>query len=143
MVRALRRDFVCAWVNKTPKATFPDGMYDPCKTPRGLPVGTGVTNVTAVFASADGTVIHAMPGYLDPASFLRHLEFAKALDRTLSDPSVRRADRAGLYAEAHRTAGSVSKIDLEKGTHALLAGRFMRTDELPLEFFNRLGREEG
>lgn len=143
MAKALRRDFVCAWVNKTPKAKFQDGMYDHCKNPRGLPVGTGVTNVTAVFASADGTVIHAMPGYLDPASFLRHLEFAKSLERKLSDPGIRRADRAGLYAEAHRNAGKASQIELEQAAHALLAGRFMRTDELSLDFFNRLAREIG
>lgn len=139
--KALRRDFVCAWMNKSPKAKFADGLYDRVKVPQGLGNGTGVTNVTAVFASSDGTVIHAMPGYLDPASFLRHLEFAKALSAHLSDPSVRREDRAGMYARAHLEAAKNSKIVLEQKAHRLLPARFMRVDEFPRNFF--AGLQEG
>ena len=139
VAKALRRSFVCAWMNKAPQTQFPDGMYDNAPAPCRLRNGAGVTNVTAIFASAEGTVVHAMPGYLDPASFLTHLDFALALHSELSDPGVSRERRAGLYAEAHRQAAKRTEIDLEQGAHMLMANRFMRVDEWPTKFFIPLG----
>ena len=142
VAKALRRDFVCTWVNIAPAAKkYPDGLYDGVKMPQGLRNGTGVTNVAAVFVSPDGTVIHAMPGYLDPATFQRHLEFAKALDPQLSDPWVSREERARIYIQAHLDAEKRPCDKLEQAAHRLLAARFMRVEELPPGFFGSLGGE--
>jgi hypothetical protein len=143
VVKLMNEQFVCAWINKTPQTKFRDGMYAQSKVPMGLPLGTGVNNVTAVFAAADGTVVHAMPGYLDVVSFKHHLEFARDLHARLFDGNVAKADRAGIYADAHRKAAKETKIDLEREAHELQAPRFMRVDEMSLKFFDRLARNRG
>ena len=127
-VKALNSNFVSAWANRRPELKFKDGLYPATWKPRSLPNGAAVTNVTSVFAASDGTIVHAIPGYLDGAEFRKQLDFAFALHAKLYDPKVKRADRAGIYAEAHRKAG-----------HDLLANRFMRTDEMPFDFFDSLG----
>ena len=129
-VKALNAKFVSAWVNRRPDLKFKDGLYPATWKPCGLPNGAAVTNVTSVFAAPDGTVIHAIPGYLDGPEFRRQLDFALALHAKLYDPAVKREDRARLYTQAHEKAG-----------HVLLAKRFMRTDEMPFEFFDSLGNE--
>jgi hypothetical protein len=139
MVKLLGDKFVCAWVNRRPDLKFKDGLYPKEWRPRGLANGAAVTNITSVFAAPDGTVIHAMPGYLDVAGFKRHFEFAHALQAQLYDPAVKREDRAGLYAKAHLKAAKEAKDDNEAEAHRLLAERFMRVDELKFGFFDGLG----
>jgi len=139
IVKLLGDKFVCAWVNRRPELKFKDGLYPKDWRPRGLCNGEAVTNITSVFAAPDGTVIHAMPGYLDVAGFKRHLEFALGLQAQLYDPAVKEKDRAGLYAKAHLKAGEVSKDYNEGQAHRLLAQHFMRVDELKFEFFDGLG----
>ena len=142
VAKELNKGFVCAWKNKTPQARFPDGMHAYLKNGKqGLGNGAGVTNVTAIFATADGELLHAMPGYLDPQSFLRHLAFAKTMHAQLA--GVRREDRAGVYQAAHEKAVREGTDDLDKGAHRLLAPRLMRIDELPLGYFNKLARVLG
>lgn len=139
IVKLLNDKFVCAWVNRRPDLKFKDGLYPKEWSPRGLPNGAAVTNVTAVFAAPDGTVIHAMPGYLDVPSFKRHLEFARKLQARLFDPAVRKEDRARLYAKAHLEAAKVAKDENEGDAHRLLAQRFMGVGELKFDHFDGLG----
>jgi len=139
IVKLLNDKFVCAWVNRRPDLKFKDGLYPKEWRPRGLPNGAAVTNVTSVFAAPDGTVIHAMPGYLDVAGFKRHLEFAQKLQAQLYDPAVKKEDRAGLYAKAHQKAAKCGLDDNEGEAHLLLAQHFMRVDELKFGFFDGLG----
>ena len=141
IVKALGDKFVCAWVNRRPDLKFKDGLYSKGWRPRNLPNGTAVTNVTSVFAAPDGTVIHAMPGYLDVAGFKRHLEFAQELQARLYDPAVKKDDRPRLYAEAHLEAAKVARDNNEGEAHRLLAQQFMQVDEMKFEFFDKLGNE--
>lgn len=138
IVKLLGDKFVCAWVNRRPDLQFKDGLYKGW-LPRGLSNGAAVTNVTSVFAAPDGTVIHAMPGYLDINGFKRHLEFAQKLQAQLYDPAVRKEDRAGIYAKAHLAAAKVAKDDNEGEAHQLLAPKLMRVNELKYAFFDGLG----
>ncbi len=140
VVKQLNEHFVCAWVNKRPDRKFRDGTYANLKCPLVLRNGVGVTNVTAVFAAADGTVIHAMPGYLDVPTFKKHLEFARDLHARLFDPEVVPEDRPTIHADAHRKSAEEATVKLEKDAHALLSARFMRVDEMPLTFFNEVKR---
>ena len=139
VVKLLKDGFVCAWVNRRPDLKFKDGLYPKEWRPRGLANGAAVTNITSVFAAPDGTVIHAMPGYLDVAGFKRHLEFAQKLQAQLYDPAVKEKDRASLYAQAHMKAGETARDDNEGEAHLLLAQRYMRVDKLKFEFFDGLG----
>ena len=136
VVKLMNEQFVCAWVNKKPERKFRDGVQARVRGRLGLPNGVGMNNVTAVFAGPDGTVVHAMPGYLDIPTFRRHLEFARDLHARLFDASVRQEDRAAIYADAHRNAVSETRIALEKAAHEIQAPRLMRVDEMPLDFFD-------
>jgi len=139
IVKLLNDKFVCAWVNRRPDLKFKDGLYPKEWRPRGLCNGTAVTNVTAVFAAADGTILHAMPGYLDVAGFKRHLDFALKLQARLYDPAVKKEDRAGLYAKAHLSAAKEAKDENEAEAHGLLAPRLMRVADFKFGFFDGLG----
>jgi len=137
LVKVLNDEFVCAWVNKRPDLKFKDGLYSKPGCGSGLPNGAAVANVTSVFAAPDGTVLHAVPGVLDAPAFQRHIKFARSLHAELAD--VPRGKRAGLYFEAHRRAAKTAP-DVESTAHTALSARFMRVDELPLTYFDCLGR---
>ncbi|HEY3226161.1 MAG TPA: hypothetical protein VGK61_04080 [Planctomycetota bacterium] len=139
IVKLLNDKFVCAWVNRRPDLKFMDGLYPKEWRPRGLPNGAAVTNITSVFAAPDGTVIHAIPGYLNVAGFKRHLEFARKLQARLFDPAVKKEDRAGLFAKAHLEASKEAKDDNESEAHRLLAQRLMRVADLKVDYFDGLG----
>ena len=64
VVKALNKHFVCAWINKSPFQRFQDGLYTGRPTVE-LPNRTAPDNVTSVFASWDGTVVHALSGSMD------------------------------------------------------------------------------
>jgi len=138
VVKLLNEQFVCAWVNKRPERKFRDGTNANIKCEIRLPNGLGLTNVTAVFAAADGTVIHAMPGFLDVPAFKLHLEFARDLHSRLFAPDVKPEERAAIHARAHLKAADEAKDKLEKDAHTLLATCFMRVDEMPLNLFDGL-----
>lgn len=140
IVKLLNDRFVCAWINKRPDLKFLDGLYGKEWRPRGLGNGAGEANVTSIFASSDGTVVHGMPGCLDATAFKKQAEFAFDLNARLSSSAIRREDRAGLYAEAHSKAAKSSKNDVEGAAHKMLAPRFMRVNEFRLNFFDGLGR---
>ena len=137
IVKLLGDKFVCAWVNRRPDLKFKDGLYSKDWHPRGLPNGSAVTNITSVFAAPDGTVIHAMPGYLDVAGFKRHLEFALKLQAQFQETAVK--DRAKIYAEAHSAAAKIAKDQNEVEAHTLLAPKIMRVGEFKFGFFDGLG----
>jgi len=137
IVKLLGDKFVCAWVNRRPDLKFKDGLYSKDWHPRGLPNGSAVTNITSVFAAPDGTVIHAMPGYLDVAGFKRHLEFALKLQAQLRETAVK--DRAKIYAEAHSAAAKIAKDENEGEAHTLLTAKIMRVGEFKFGFFDGLG----
>lgn len=139
IVKVLNDKFVSAWVNRRPDLKFMDGLYPKDWRPRGLSNGAAVTNVTSVFAASDGTIIHAIPGYLDIAGFKRHLEFAQKVQAQLLDPAVKREERSVIYARLHREAAKVAKDENEGDAHKLLAERFMRVDEFKFAFFDGLG----
>jgi hypothetical protein len=135
--KLLGDSFVCAWVNRRPCLKFKDGLYPAEWKPRGLSNGAAVTNVTSVFAAPDGTLIHAIPGYLDAAGLKRHLEFAQKLQAQLQEAAIK--DRARIYSEAHSAAAKIAKDDNEREAHELLARIFMRVSELKYELFDHLG----
>jgi len=141
VVKLLNEKFVCAWVNRRPDLKFKDGLYGKEWKPRCLGNGAAVTNITSVFASADGTVVHAMPGYLDVAGFKRHLAFAEKLRDQLFDPAVKKDDRSAIYSKLHLEAAKSAKDDNESDAHTMLAPRLMRVEELKFNFFDGLGDE--
>ena len=137
-VKALNEKFVCSWVNRRPDLKFKDGLYPPKWKPRCLPAGAGVTNVTSVFATADGMILHAIPGYLDGASFRRQLEFAASLQSQLAAAPAAR--RGAVYKEVHQIAATATRYHYYEATaHQRLATAMMWVGDMKFEFFDDLG----
>ena len=138
IVKLMNERFVCSWLNKTPDEKFIDKFESGCGDPPRLANGVGVRNVTSIFASNDGTVIHAMPGFLDASSFRKHAEFAQALHAKLSVPGMDRKKRWRTYAFEHLKAWDGAKGRLESQVHFLQAKWPMRMDTNSLRFFDRI-----
>ena len=135
VVKLLNEKFVCAWVNKRPDLKFRDDLYPAGWKPRNLPNGTAVANVTSVFAAGDGTVIAAMPGYLDTKGFKREVEFAMDLHQTLFDPSLRKEDRPRHFARAHERVAKEARDPKERRIRYQVSGAYMTVFDMPLDFF--------
>jgi hypothetical protein len=135
VVRQLNESFVCAWINKRPSEEFKDG-----RRPRDIEQqrnGTGVANITSVFAAPDGTVIHAMAGSLDVRFFSIQIEFAKDLRHRMYKEGEMRPHGEACYVAAHQTARGVTDA-LVSGVHAVLARKLLNVETMPLSLFDRL-----
>ena len=55
---------------------------------KSLRPGTGATNICAHLATADGKVVHAVPGFAGPEAFLRELEFGLEVARSIKGEAV-------------------------------------------------------
>ena len=140
VIKQLNDTFVCAWVNRRPDLKFKDGLYGPTWKPSGLSDGAGVTNVTSVFATSDGTILHAVPGFLNPAAFKRHLAFARRLHLRLTDPEVKsNEDRSSLYSQAHVDASKISKERKGMAAHHMMSAACLHISEFKVTFFDDLG----
>ena len=122
---AVNAKFVCVWENKAPAARFTGGPV-PEKPPQGggLPVGTGATNVVSVFATPDGDVLNAVPGYLDVEGFLDEMRLAWAVRRLTMDAEFQlKPDAAKTFAGLHRAAAELCGQDVPGQAHAYLGQR--------------------
>lgn len=140
IIKTLNAEFVCAWVNKRPDEPF---EHLPDKAGCGLAMGAGFTNVTSVFCASDGTVIHAMPGFLSIIDFKNHLNFARALHARLYDPRIRGGERFAIHADAHLKAAERAGTFIQIAAHREQALKWMWTDVMPLDFFDRISPSGG
>lgn len=136
IVKVLNEKFVCAWVNKTPDASYE--LLPPGWPGGEVYRGRGISAVTSVFCSPDGTVIHAMPGFLDVIDFKRNLTFARDLHARLYDPRVQGGERFGIHADAHLKAAESARFEWERSAHRLQALKWMWTEVMPLTLFDRI-----
>jgi len=77
----LNARFACAWVNKKPGEKFENFRQITDRECRSLYPGAGVSNVTSIFATPEGRVLNAFPGYLDTAAFRTEMELAGEVHR--------------------------------------------------------------
>lgn len=120
VVRTLNRHFVCAWINKAPFKAFKDGLYKG-QPPQALPNRTAPDNVTSVFASWDGTVVHALSGSMDVKEFRRNVDFARDLYDQLYEGVGLRAFAGAIYTDAHKQAANKVTDDIAYRTHIRLS----------------------
>ena len=86
MAIALSKDFVCTWKNIRPEEAFDErAVKGNAKLDAdSLNEGAGATNVCSIFALPDGRIVHAVPGYLRPETFLREAGFAREAAKAAS-----------------------------------------------------------
>ncbi len=147
---AIRKDlaarFACVWINKRPGETFEKHKPLPEAQCRTLPVGAGTSNVTSIFALADGTVLNAVPGHLDPGRFREEMELAFEVDRWGFEvyPELHRR-RAATLDPPRKSKGTVKMLP-RIGTswsrpeaHRKLAGAgLLRLEQVTYRYFDEL-----
>jgi hypothetical protein len=142
VVKLVNDRFISSWHNKSPKTKFRDGVWSRLdkRTYETYALGNGVTNITAIFALPDGTVLNAVPGYLDVKAFEAEATFAIDLAARIADGKGRLCDGAErMLAEAHREQAGVRRGPYARKAHARLAdaGKMMM-DAIGPTYFNDL-----
>lgn len=132
----MNKRFVCAWINKTPFKRFKDGLYAG-EPPLELPNRTAPDNVTSVFASWDGTVVHALSGSMNVKEFRRNVDFARDLHDQLYEGVGLRAYAGAIYADAHMQAAAKVTDDLAYRTHMRLSKEMRRINDRLLNLVRR------
>jgi len=82
----LRDEFVVGWRNNWRETyTGHSRGYNSRQCAVGTTNGAGARNMQIYVLDADGTVIHALPGFWHPEDLARELEFAKVMHRLYRD----------------------------------------------------------
>ncbi len=118
---AVNARFVCVWENKSPGARFSGPVVEKPPQACGLPIGTGATNVVSVFATPDGDVLNAVPGYLDVEAFLDEMRLAWAVRRLTMDSEYQlKPGAVKTFAGLHQAAAKLCGDDVPGLAHAYL-----------------------
>jgi hypothetical protein len=121
---AVNARFVCVWENKAPEVHFTGAPIGKPPQTCELPVGTGATNVVSVFATPDGDILNAVPGYLDVEGFLDEMRLAWAVQRrTMDSEDQLKPNAAKTFAGLHQAAAKLCGPDVPGQAHAYLAER--------------------
>ncbi len=139
VAKLVNDSFISAWTNRSPKTKFKDGLYQKldARTVDTYALGNGVTNITAVFALPDGTVLNAVPGYLDAAAFEVEVKFALELRDKVTDAKGRlKEGGAKVIAEAHRARSKDGRGPFTAMSHRKLAEAGLLTlDKVGADYF--------
>jgi len=138
VVKRLGEGFVCAWLNKRPAMKIPDGLYRGLNWSFRPNNGAATHNLTSVFAEPDGTILHAMPGALDAATFLEQADFAVSLRARLYEGGARRKDAEAIRFAAHAKAAENVRDKVRTEAHRRLSKQSFSIATLPTDFFEDL-----
>ena len=138
VVKRIGESCVSAWLNKRPAMKIPDGLYRGLNWSFRPNNGSATHNLTSIFAHPDGTVIHAMPGAMDEATFLEQLDFALALRDRMYEKGIRRKDAEEIRAQAHRAAAGRIQDKVWSEAHRRLAAGPLTLESFPAKFFEDL-----
>lgn len=137
--KAINKHFVSAWVNKSPRTRFTQSRWrcPPQFRQATYPLGNGPRNVTSIFATPEGTVLHAVPGYLDVEAFTSEMNFALRLHDAITDAEGKQVkDASEIYKKLH---GEESKVEFGPSpgkAHARLADAgILKIDKITFGYF--------
>jgi hypothetical protein len=99
----LANDFVVGWSNiEREDHVGTSHGYSSNQTAVGTTNGAGARNVQLLVLSADGVVLHALPGFWHPADLADELRFARQIHRLWLDPERSRTQKEALFLCLHR-----------------------------------------
>lgn len=102
----VNRHFASAWSNLRPGFNAHEdlnGRFRDAAACRMIPEGHSDKNIVTVFATPELEVLHALPGYWQPARFLEEAEFVLGLRKEVLDAGLRlREDRKARFEALHR-----------------------------------------
>jgi len=129
---AFNAKFISVWENQRPESRFLDNPPKPEKVLfqpwEDLPLGQGDTNVISVFATPEGQILNAVPGYLDAEAFLDEMRLAQAVRKlTLDDNYQPLPGASKAFAGLHRAASDLYGNEPPARAHWVLETKGMGT----------------
>ena len=123
---AFNARFVSVWENRDPRARFTDHTPRPeryiFQPDEDLPIGTGETNVTCVFATPEGHILNAVPGYLTVEALFEEMRVALAVrERTMDGEFKLKPGASRAYTGIHRAAANLWGPTIPGRAHDRLA----------------------
>ena len=102
VLELLKRDFVVGW-NNIEREEFcgTSSGYSRRQSAIGTTNGAGAHNVQMFVLSADGVVLHALPGFWHPDDLTAELRFAQVIDRLWRDQTRSRQEKECLFEKLH------------------------------------------
>jgi hypothetical protein len=96
----LQTKFVCGWKNISGESYCGrSGHYTPDMGAAYTTNGAGPHNVQLFMLSADGTVLHCLPGFWETHDLAHEIKFAEDLNRVWLDHSLSRAQKDEKFRE--------------------------------------------
>ena len=103
VLNLLKTRFVCGFKNiKGESYAGSSGKHAPTAPAVETTNGAGPHNVQLFVLSADGTVLHCLPGYWAPLDLVTELRFALNLDKLWKDPNLTADAKQKQFQQAHR-----------------------------------------
>ena len=99
---ALKSKFVCGWRDiKDEPWCGVSGRYDPDNGAAWTTNGAGPHNIQLFMLSADGTVLHCLPGYWETHDLASEIKLAEELNKVWLDSSLGRAEKDRKFRDLH------------------------------------------
>ena len=132
--------FACVWVNKRPSETFPFFRQITPREMKSFSSGTGAPNITSVFATPEGRVLNAFPGYLDSLKFREEMGLAEQVHRYgFEDYAGLHRGRTGAYLPPKTLPTDPRTSSVGARAHLKLAeSGFLRLEDITDLFFAEL-----
>jgi hypothetical protein len=103
VLNVLKQKFVVGFKNITGESyAGKSGRHAPTAPAVETTNGAGPHNVQLFVLSADGTVLHCLPGYWHPQDLVTELRFALELDKLWRNPILATDAKQKQFAQAHR-----------------------------------------
>lgn len=123
---AFNARFISVWENRDSDTKFLDDPPKPEKvlyqSDEDLPLGTGATNVISIFATPEGHILNAVPGYLGVEALLDEMRLALAVRKlALDEHGDRTPDAQRSYIGLHRAAAQLYGCGVPAQAHEILA----------------------
>jgi hypothetical protein len=98
----LQKSCVCGWRDISNESYCGrSGRYDESEGAAYTTNGAGPHNIQMFLLSADGTVLHCLPGFWEADDFALEVKFAQKLDAVWRDGSKSRAQKEAKFREMH------------------------------------------
>lgn len=102
VLQALRSNFICCFKNVINEPYIGSSRRHAPDSPAVETTnGAGPHNVQNVFLSADGTVLHALPGYWSPQDMLYYLRYVIGMDQLWKNPNLDLQTKRAMFQQAN------------------------------------------
>jgi hypothetical protein len=119
VLAALNRHFVCAWKNIKGADAWvgTSNTHQPSNPAIEVTNCAGHHNVQMFFLTADGRVLHGLPGYWNPRHFLKEVDLAIELAKLYYRKDVSAAERNATFLDLHLRHALEHPAEVREASH--------------------------